>query len=299
VFTSSRVVEEQQARLVWMDRAGSTTPLRFDVLGYEPRLSPDGTRVTIDERGPGDVWVWDLDRGTTTRISSAPGTDETGTWSPDGRWIAWAGSRPGEKSALYRRRSDGSGPEERLWSDERHLHVASWSPAGIVVTVSDPTTGWDVLILDPDDPSEARPLLSATFNESSPRVSPDGRLVAFVSDETGRDEVYVQAFPEPRAKVQVSIDGGVQPVWRPGSREIVYRGSGKIMSVTLGSEDPPTVPAPHALFDDRLPYPDDADHTAYAVDRDGRLLALEIPERPPRRHIRVVLDWMEAAGLRP
>ncbi len=217
-----------------------------------------------------------------------------------GRWIAWAGTRVGQTSAVYRRRSDGSGTEERLWSPgERHFHVASWSPAGIVVTVNDPTTGWDVLLLDPDDPSEARPLLNATFNESSPRVSPDGRLVAFVSDETGRGEVYVQAFPEPGAKVQVSVGGGVQPVWRPGTREIVYRGSGKIMSVTLGPGDPAAVPAPHALFDDRLPYPDAADHTAFAVHRDGRLLSIEEPEQPPRRHIRVVLDWMEAAGLGP
>ena len=228
VFVSRRD-QEQQARLTWTDGPGSTTPLPFDVFGYDPRLSPDGTRVATDERD-GDLWVWDLDRGTRTRITSAPGTDETGTWSPDGRWIAWAGTRVGQTSAVYRRRSDGSGTEERLWTPgERHFHVASWSPAGIVVTVDDPTTGWDVLLLDPDDPSEARPLLNATFNESSPRVSPDGRLVAFVSNETGRDEVYVQAFPEPRGKVQVSTNGGVQPVWRPGSREIVYRGSGKII----------------------------------------------------------------------
>jgi Tol biopolymer transport system component len=298
VFTSSRD-EEQQARLAWTDRAGITTPLPFDVSRYEPRLSPDGTRVTTDERGLGDVWVWDLDRGTTTRISSAPGADETGTWSPDGLWIAWAGSRPGQKPALYRRRSDGSGPEERLWSDPRHFHVASWTPAGIVVTVDDPTTGWDVLLLDPDDPSEARPLLNATFNESSARVSPDGSLLAFVSDDTGRDEVYVQAFPEPRGKIQVSVDGGVQPVWRPGTREIIYRGSGKIMSVALGLGDPPGVPAPRPLFEDRLRGLRDGDHTAFAVDRDGRLLAIEVPSGTPLWGIRIVLDWMEAAGLRP
>jgi dipeptidyl aminopeptidase/acylaminoacyl peptidase len=284
-------------RLAWTDRDGLTTPLSIDVAGTDPRLSPDGGRVALDQRG--DVWVLDLDRGTRTRISSAAGEDETGTWSPDGRWIAWAGMRPGEPRALFRRRSDGSGPEERLWSEERHFHVASWSPAGIVVTVSDLTTGWDVLLLDPDDASEARPLLNATFNESSARVSPDGRLVAFVSDETGRDEVYVQAFPEPRGKVQVSVAGGVQPVWRPGTREIVYRGSSKVMNVTLGPEDPPTVPAPHALFDDHLPFLRNADHAAYAVHRDGRLLAVEAPERAPRRDIRIVLDWMEAAGLRP
>jgi Tol biopolymer transport system component len=157
-----------------------------------------------------DVWVVDLDRGTRTRISSAGGAAETATWSPDGQWIAWAALRAGEARGLFRRRSDGSGPEERLWSDGRHFHVASWSPQGLVLTVDDPTTGWDVLLLDPDDPGEPRPLLSTPFNETSARVSPDGRLVTFVSNETDQSEVYVQAFPEPRGKVQVSIGGGPQ-----------------------------------------------------------------------------------------
>ena len=286
----------QPDRLAWTDRDGLTTPLSIDIAGTDPRLSPDGDRVALDQQA--DVWVLDLDRGTQTRISSAAEEDETGTWSPDGRWIAWAGMRPGEGRAVLRRRSDGSGSEERLWSDERHFHVASWSPAGIVVTVSDPTTGWDVLVLDPEDASEATVLLGDSFDEMSARVSPDGRLLAFVSDETGRHEVYVQAFPKPGAKVQVSIDGGEQPVWRPGTREIVYRGSGQFMSVGLGPGDPPSVPAPLPLFDDRLRGLGSSDHTFYAVHRDGRLLGVEKQEQATRREIRIVLDWMEAAGLR-
>jgi hypothetical protein len=123
--------------------------------------------------------------------------------------------------------------------------------------------------------------------------------VAFVSDETGRDEVYVQAFPKPGSKVQVSVGGGGQPVWRPGTREIVYRGSGQFMSVILGPADPPSVPAPLALFDDRLPGLDSDDHTRFALHRDGRLLAVEESEGATLRHIRIVLDWMEAAGLGP
>jgi hypothetical protein len=166
-----------------------------------------------------------------------------------------------------------------------------------VVTVADEKTGWDVLLLDPGSPAEARPVLNGKFNESSARVSPDERLLAFVSDETGRDEVYVQSFPEPRGKVQVSLEGGVQPVWRPGTREVVYRGSGKIMSVTLGPEDPPTVAAPRTLFDDRLPALNSGDHTVFAVERDGSLLAVELPDRPPIQDLRIALDWLEAVGL--
>jgi Tol biopolymer transport system component len=285
------------AHLVRMGRDGRPTPLAGEMApsGGDPRLSPDGRRLVMDHQE--DVWVLALERGTLTRISSAPGEDETGVWSPDGRWIAWAGSREGEKRALFRRRSDGSGAEERLWSDARHFHVASWTTAGTVVTVDDGKTGWDVLLVDPDDPHEAKTLLNGQFNESSPRVSPDGRLLAFVSDETGRNEVYVQSFPEPGGKVQVSLDGGAQPVWRPGTLELLYRGSGKIMSVTLGPGGPPTVSAPRALFDDRLPGLNEPDHTAFAVERDGGLIGVEEPDRPPIRDLRIALNWTKAAGL--
>ncbi|MCG6925345.1 MAG: serine/threonine-protein kinase [Acidobacteria bacterium] len=293
----TRLEDEHGAHLVRTGRDGRTTPLAPEVTegGFDPRLSPDGTRLVIDRQL--DLWVLALERGTLARISSAPGEDETGVWSPDGRWIAWAGSRPGEKRALLRRRSDGSGPEELLWSDERHFHVASWTAAGIVVTVDDEETGWDVLLVDLGDPDEARTVLNGQFNESSARVSPDGHLLAFVSDETGRNEVYVQSFPRPGGKVQVSLDGGVQPVWRPGSREILYRGSGNLMSVTLGPESPPTMAAPRALFDDRLTGLDEGDHTAFAVEGDGSLLAVEEPDRPPIRDLRIALDWTKTVGL--
>jgi Tol biopolymer transport system component len=295
VFVASRG-DDQGARFARTSRDGLTVPLPAEVAGGDPRLSPDGTRLVFD-RQQQDLWVMDLERGALVRISSAPGEDETGAWSPDGRWIAWTGSRAGEKRALFRRRSDGSGPEERLWSDERHLHVASWTAAGIVVTVSDPRTGWDVLLVDPDE-GEAKPVLDGPFDETSARVSPDGRLVAFVSDETGRSEVYVRSFPEPGGKVQVSLDGGVQPVWRPGTRELVYRGSGKIMSATLGPGDAPAVTAPRPLFDDRLEgRPEDTDHTAFAVDSDGSLLAVAAPDRPPVRDVRIALDWTRGQGL--
>jgi Tol biopolymer transport system component len=285
------------APFVRMGRDGRTTPLAGEMAssGGDPRLSPDGRLLVMDHLE--DVWVGALERGTLTRISSAPGEDETGAWSPDGRWIAWAGSREGEKRSLFRRRSDGSGPEERLWSDARHFHVASWTAAGIVLTVDDEKTGWDVLLVDADGRGQARPLLNGTFNESSPRVSPDGRLLAFVSDETGRNQVYVESFPEASGKVQVSLDGGVQPVWRPGTRELVYRASGKIMSVTLGSESSPTVPAPRAVLDDRLPGLNEPDHTAFAVERDGSLLGVEEPKRPPIRSLRIALDWTAKMGF--
>ena len=98
--------------------------------------------------------------------------------------------------------------------------------------------------------------------------------------------------------MQVSLAGGEQPVWRPGTRELVYRGSGQIMSVTLGAGTRPPWPRREPLFEDRLPGLGEGDHTVYAVDREGRLLGPQVPERPPLRNIRIALDWLETTGLR-
>jgi hypothetical protein len=91
----------------------------------------------------------------------------------------------------------------------------------------------------------------------------------------------------------------VQPVWRPGTRELLYRGSGKILSVTLGPESPPTVPAPRALLDDRLPGLNEPDHTAFAVEPDGAILGVQEPDRPPIRNLRIALGWTGIVGVDP
>ena len=271
----------------------------------DPRLSPDGARVAAEETsesGNEDVWAIDLRRGALSRLSFAPGEDETPVWSPDGAWIAWAAERAGEGRALYRRRSDGSGSEERLWaSDGRHFHADSWTPDGksILITVDNPTTGWDVYLVTLGPEPAARPLLNERFNETGARVSRDGRSIVYVSDESGRDEVYTQAFPELGRKVQISVAGGSEPIWNPRGGEIVYRAgaSRDFMSVAVRSGEGGAVSAPRVLVSGAGTARGAVDHTNYDVAPDGRLLVVEEARADPHAALHVVLGWAQAAEL--
>ena len=209
--------------LVWIDRAGTKTRVvTREGICLDPRLSPDGSRVAVQGASAGkadaDLWTVDLRRGALSRFSFGTGEDETAVWSPDGAWIAWASSRAGEGRSLYRRRSDGSGDEERLWVSDAHFHADSWTPdgKGILISADDPKTGWDVVLITLGPTPFAKPVLKDSFNETGPRVSPDGRWIVYVSDESGRNEVYAQAFPDLGRKVQVSVAGGTEPI---GTRE--------------------------------------------------------------------------------
>lgn len=237
-------VEAKPVALAWLDRAGT----KARVAGGEgariggPHLSPDGTRVAFsDSTGDNDVWTMDLGRGALSRVSFGPGEDESPVWSPDGEWIAWASSRPGQGRGLYRRRSDGSGVEEKLWADPRHFHADAWTRDGrsIVLTVDDPKTGWDVYLVTLGATFVATPLLAERFSESNARLSPDGRWIAYVSDESGRREVYAQSFPGLGRKVQISVGGGLEPMWNPRGGAIVYRSttSRNFVSVSVAARE--------------------------------------------------------------
>ncbi|MCM2257961.1 MAG: serine/threonine-protein kinase [Vicinamibacteria bacterium] len=303
IRTDNSAAEADQ-RLMWIDRNGTRTRVKTgESVGSEPRISPDGTQVAVDGAVPNsrsDVWTIDLDRGAVSRLSFDEGEDETAVWSPDGRWIAWTASRMGGGRALYRRRSDGSGSEERVWaSDGRHFHAASWTAAGIVITMEDPKTGWDVHLVTLGDEPVARPLLAERYNESSARVSRDGRFVVYVSDESGRDEIYAQAFPGLGHKVQLSVAGGTEPVWHPKGGEVVYRAatSRDFMGVTVQAGEVLVPAAPRVLASDAGTDRGGADHTNYDVAADGRLLVFEEPSEEVRRSLHVVLGWGRAAGL--
>jgi Tol biopolymer transport system component len=237
-----------------------------------------------------------------SRFSFGAGEDETAVWSPDGAWIAWASENAGEGRALYRRRSDGSGAAEKLWDSEgRHFHADGWTPGGkgILITVDDPKSGWGVYLVALDPTPSAKPLLRDRFNATAPRVSPDGRWLAYVSDESGRNEVYAQAFPELGRKVQVSVAGGAEPVWHPRGGEIVYRSTSSrtFMSVAVQARETLALSPPRVLVSDAGTARGTADHTQFDVAPDGRLLAVEEPAADARSEMRIVLGWAQAAGL--
>ena len=191
---------------------------------------------------------------------------------------------------LSRQRADGTGGFENL-SDANDV-PQSWLPNGrsLAVVRQSSTTGADILVLDVDNQS-TQPFANSAANETSPVFSPDGRWMVYVSDETGRREVYVRAYPGPEGKWQISSGGGVEPAWNRNGREVFYRSGSKMMSVTVQTEQGFAADQPHMLFEGRYrfaPYP-----TAnYDVSLDGQRFLMLKPAEVPITDIHVVLNWI-------
>jgi hypothetical protein len=221
---------------VWISRSGVATPAaKLRGLGRWYDLSPDGTRVVrYNVEGPThDVWSDDLSKGTSTRISfradaaaaGRPADRLNAVWSVDGGHVAYAG---GPRLNLFRAPADGRGPDERLTTSPHTQWPGSWSPDGktLAFVEIDPLSGSDIWLLAFDaahKPQGARRFLSTPFSESAPMISPDGRWLAYQSNESGRYEVYVQPFPGGGARRQVSTEQGVYPRWSPRGDELFFR----------------------------------------------------------------------------
>jgi len=282
VYASSSA-DTVPARLLAVARTGAATTLPGEPRYFsDPRVSPDGRRAAVhiqDEED--DVWVVDLARGTLLRLSTTLGEDETPVWSPNGRSVAWTGSRPDVARGVFRRPADGSGSEELLFTSDLHLHVNDWSPDGrtLVLQLQGTKTGADIYTLDLET-RKAKVLLQTRFAEHSARLSPSGRHVAYVSDESGREEVYVQTFPELGGKVRVTTDGGQQPLWSRDGRSITFRDRRSVWAARFDPGPPISVSAPEALFTDLYVSPQSGAHTGYDVLPDGRFLMAQTTELP-------------------
>jgi serine/threonine-protein kinase len=228
------------ARWVWVDRSGATQrsgEMQLQMFG--PKFSPDGTRLAVAARARGQrstqVWIEDLDRGTFSRLTFER-ENWWPLWSPDGRKIAFPSTEDPGTANVFWRFADGSGTAEQLTRGTVSEQPASWSPDGkelIFHRGRDPDTGWDVLALSLNGNSKPRPLLTSAFDELQPDLSPDGRWLAYVSNETGRSEVYVQRYPDLSGKWQISNEGGTEPAWSSSGDELFYRSGRQMMVVAM------------------------------------------------------------------
>jgi serine/threonine-protein kinase len=289
---------QTQTELVWVDRQGGVATIPAPAHNYWlPRLSPDGRRIAVDTRDSGfgaEIWVYELARGTLTRLTVNPGEDETPYWSPGGRWLAFASSRTGQARTVFRKLVDGSDAAEPLWTNDHHMHVECWSQDGrsIIVMVRAATSSDDLWLLSIDDEITARPLLQTRFSERLGRISPDGRWLAYNSNESGRQEVYVQAFPGLGNKVPISANGGSQPVWAADGKELFYRGEGNLMVVTVVPGETFAVTSPQPLFPDHYAV-QTGTHTGYDVSKDGKRFLMIKSKAPQLTNLNVAFNWFE------
>ena len=283
---------EQADTLVWVDRLGAVEALEAPPLTYvHPRLSPDGRRLAVG--GERDVWIYDIPRDTLTRLTFE-GTNRQPVWTPDGNRVTFRSGRAGPLN-LFWKPANGSGAAERLTTGEYVQVPESWSPDGQVLAFAEdhPINGADIWVLSLEEEGKPLPFLQTPFYEAGPVFSPDGRWLAYVSDESGRREVYVQPYPGPGGKRQISTEGGDEPVWSPDGRELFYRIGDKMMAVDITSEPTFSAGTPRLLFEGQYRRRPRA-RANYDVSPDGqRFLMVKPGEQSGQAQIRVVLNWFE------
>jgi eukaryotic-like serine/threonine-protein kinase len=284
--------------LVLVDRQGRETLALPTPDRYEhPRLSPDGGRIAVDIRSAnaaGDIWMFQAGRPGGIRVTSEGGRDFGAEWTPDGEELIYSSERP--YFDLYRRASDASSPPVALVTGEFDHYAGGVSEDGrlFAFTLSTPNGSqlWTVPLQGNQPPLR---YLSNGFNLAHPVLSPDGRWMAYDSDESGRIEVYVQSYPDPvQKRWKVSPSYGSEPLWTRGGRELVYRSGDSVLAVSMdlenGRSGPPTV-----LF--AGPYPDNPGYTrprSYDASRDGeRFLMTKLPTGLPEPRVMVVVNWFD------
>jgi eukaryotic-like serine/threonine-protein kinase len=297
---SSYVTETE---VVFVNRAGhETRALPAKDRYNHPRLSPDRSRISVDMRRAndlGDVWVFQVGRAGGARITAGGGRDFGAEWTPDGRDLIYSSENP--FFDLYRRAADASRPPQPLLTGTYDHYTGSVSPDGRLFTfvLAVPGGGelWTVHLQGAPTPVR---YFSNGFNLAHPVLSPDGRWMAYDSDESGRIEVFAQSFPDAqRKRWKVSPAQGSEPVWTRGGRELVYRTGDSVMTVSVDLENGRSSP-PRVLF--AGPYPDNPGWTrprSYDVTPDGeRFLMTKLPPVQPRPRVAVVLNWFDELRAR-
>jgi serine/threonine-protein kinase len=282
-----------------VDRQGESTPIaEIGKILVEPRLSPDGRRIAFRTPAPNcDIWAHDIERGTTTRVTHE-GDNHGVAWSPDGRRVAFCRFQSPQWK-VFTANADGSGPAEMLVPREvQRAYTSSFSPDGdlLLLESQGEATGADVEMVSVGEGS-VRALFASRFDERAPVFSPDGRSIAYTSNEAGRSEVYVVSYPGLDGRVQISTSGGVEPVWSRSGEELFFRSDRQMLAVDVAAGPPFAAGRPRLLFEGDHAGAGAVGSALYDVSPDGqRFVMVRQRAGAAGAEIHVVLNWLEELG---
>jgi Tol biopolymer transport system component len=286
---------ESRSQLVWYDRQGNELGRVSHLIENHPiALSRDGRQVAVIRNDPQtdarfqDIWVIDFARDSVTRFASSEADDCCAAWSPDGQDILFSSDRGGVHN-VYRAPASGATADRLIFRRESSVSVKDLSADGTTLLVS---MNDDLWLLPLTGNPELRPLVRTRAAESDGKFSPDGKYVAYVSNESGRMEVYLTAVGQPERRWPLSTTGGYQPRWHPDGAEVYYvNADSRLMAVPLTTVPRVDVSRPRELFRTQLSFPGDNPFmTRYDVAPDGRFL-LNVPVQPGEPPINVVVNW--------
>ena len=287
-----RRVQPKRVELVWFDRRGEASGTIGERGFYRgAAIAPDGRSIVLarfDERANGsNLWRVDVGRQGASRLTFGPEREIDPVWSPDGSRVAFASRRDGQPMQSIAAMSvAGDGKKEQLVAGAFDLRPTDWSREVLLYTSTDPRTRLDVWALPLSGERKPLPIAQTPFNESDAHLSPDGRWIAYVSDESGRDEVFVRPFPSSEGKWMISVSGGTRPRWRGDGRELFFvSADGMMMAVEIATRSQFEVGPSRPLFEIRRA-------SDYAVAPDGRFLVQVPHEAADSRDLHVVINWM-------
>jgi Tol biopolymer transport system component len=287
------------SRLAWTDRSGKLIRTIGDVgILRSVSLAPDERRaaVTIEVGTPPsrDIWIVDLQTGRRDRLTVDPSGDDLPVWSPDGAVVYYSSSRTGAAN-LFRKPLDTS-PEERLQPSDRSQRPSDISRDGrVLVYTLATTTGVDIWALPLSGDGRPWPVVEGPSAKWSAALSPDGRLLAYESNESGRPEIYVRPFPTADRAVPVTTNGGSEPRWRGDGKELFFIANRMLTSVAISGSDPIMAAAPQPLFPLVSLFPGGGILQSYAVAKSGqRFLTMRAEGANVPRPLTVVTNWLAA-----
>jgi len=271
-----------------------------DRLFQFPRLSPDGTRIafTVVDGAKTDIWVFTIASGSFERLTTDGATNSRPEWTPDSRRVLYRTARTAPSSVWWQA-ADGSGTPERLTPEGLpNAQEGVVSPDGkwLLFRIDNPSQGRDILMMPLDGSQKATPYLATPFDELTARFSPDGKWVAYTSNESGRDEIYLRPFPGPGGRVIISDGGGTEPLWSRDGKRVFYRNAEGVVAASMSLGAAPSVTLRDLVV--RGAFVSDRLHPSYDVVRNGDQFLMLLAADGDTQQLTVVLNWAQAMNAR-